>query len=238
MKSKGKIPAKNTVLAIGDLHTPFEHPDTLPFLRWIRAKYQPNIIVCLGDEMDAHALSDYDKDPDGFSAGHELQRAIEHLKEFYEEFPKVLICTSNHTARPFRKAYKVGLPKALFRSYREFLRAPKGWFWEDRFEIDGVIYQHGDPFTGKDAAIKCAQSNMQSTVIGHVHSFAGIQYNANPKCLFYGFNVGCLIDKDAYAFAYGKSMPNKPIIGVGVIVKGLPLFVPMLLDAKGRWIKK
>lgn len=228
---------KEVVLAIGDLHAPFEHPDALEFLRWVKKKYQPTRVVCMGDEIDAHALSDYDHDPDGDGPGKELERAIAHLGAFYDEFPKVLVCTSNHTARPFRKAYKHGLPKALFRSYREFLEAPKGWFWEDKFEIDGVVYQHGDPFTGKDAAIKAAQGNMQSTVIGHVHSFAGIQYNANHKHLYYGFNVGCLIDSKTYAFSYGKNLPNKPIIGAGVINKGVPVFIPMLMDARGRWIR-
>ena len=168
MDNKGK----ETVLAIGDLHAPFEHPDALEFLRWIKKKYSITKVVCMGDEIDAHALSDFDHDPDGDSPGRELERAIEHLRDFYAEFPKALVCTSNHTARPFRKAYKHGLPKALFRSYREFLQAPKGWFWDDKFEIDGVVYQHGDPFTGKDAAIKAAQSNMSSTVIGHVHSLS------------------------------------------------------------------
>lgn len=233
MDNKGK----ETVLAIGDLHAPFEHPDALEFLRWVKKKYSPTKIVCMGDEIDAHALSDYDHDPDGDGPGKELERAIEHLGAFYAEFPKVLVCTSNHTSRPFRKAYKHGLPKALFRSYREFLQAPKGWFWEDKFEIDGVIYQHGDPFTGKDAAIKAAQGNMQSTVIGHVHSFAGIQYNANHKHLYYGFNVGCLIDSKTYAFSYGKNLPNKPIIGVGIVHKGVPVFVPLIMDRHGRWIK-
>lgn len=229
---------RERVLAIGDLHAPFEHPDALEFLRWVKKRFEPTKTVIMGDEADFHAISDYDHDPDGDSPGRELARAIEHLKEFYVEFPKARVCTSNHTSRPFRKAYKTGLPKAVFRSYREFLRAPKGWYWDDKFEIDGVVYQHGDPFTGKDAAIKAAQANMQSTVIGHVHSFAGIQYNANHKHLYYGFNVGCLIDAKSYAFSYGKTLPNKPIIGCGIITRGVPTFVPMLLDSKGRWIKR
>jgi hypothetical protein len=77
---------------------------------------------------------------------------------------------------------------------------------------------------------------MQSTVIGHIHAFAGIQWNANPRHLFFGFNVGCLIDRHLYAFKYGKKFKNKPILGVGLIENGIPKYIPMLLNQKGRWI--
>lgn len=229
---------KETVLAIPDMHTPFEHPDTIPFLKWLREKYRPTKVVCLGDEIDMHAVSDHDKDPDGFSAGHELERAIEHLQPVYRLFPDVLVCTSNHTARPYRQAFKFGLPKAFLKSYHEFLGAPRGWVWADSHEVDGVIYEHGEGFSGQQAAINAAKANAQSTVIGHVHSFAGIQFSANPKQLIFGFNVGCLIDKTKYAFAYGNKFKNKPIIGAGIIRRGIPVYIPMIMDSSGRWVKR
>lgn len=226
---------KEVVMAIGDLHFPFAHPDYLPFLKAVKQVFKPTEYVCMGDEIDAHALSDYDADPDGYSAGHELAKAIEELKVLYKELPDVKVCTSNHTARPFRRAYKFGLPKALIRDYKEFLQAPKGWEWADKFEIDGVIYEHGEGHSGRNGAITAASGNMQSTVIGHIHSFAGIQYYANPKNMIFGFNVGCLIDVNAYAFAYGAKIKTKPIIGVGLVNRGVPMFVPMQLDKHGRW---
>ena len=236
MKVENK--GEKIVMAIGDMHFPFQHPDTIPFLRWAKAKFKPNSFVCIGDEIDAHALSDYDHDPDGMSAGDELLKALEGLKQIYKLFPKMLVCTSNHTARPYRKALKHGIPRAFLRDYHEFLEAPKGWQWAEKWEVDGVVFEHGEGVSGAAGALKAATGNSQSTVIGHLHSWAGIQYLANPRHLIYGFNVGCLIDKDAYAFAYGKSMKAKPVIGVGFIIKGVPLFVPMLLGKDGRWINK
>lgn len=226
---------KEIVMAVGDLHAPFMHADTVPFLKDVKAKHKPTEIVIEGDEADMHALSDYDHDPDGLSAGGELEAAIEQLQPIYKLFPNASVCTSNHTARPFRQAYKHGIPKAFLKDYKDFLQAPKGWTWADDFEIDGVKYEHGEGQTGQNGAIKAALGNMQSTVIGHIHSFAGIQYSANPKHLVFGFNVGCLIDKDAYAFAYGKKIKHKPILGVGLVIKGIPLFIPMQLDKHGRW---
>lgn len=228
----------NTVLAISDLQIPFEHKDALEFLKWVKGKYKPTKVVNIGDEVDMHALSDYDHDPDGYSAGHELEKSIERLQEYYKLFPQTLVCTSNHTARPFRRAHKFGIPRAYLRDYAEFLKAPKGWVWSDKHEIDGVAYEHGEGQSGPLGALKAALANMQPTVIGHLHSHAGIQYSANSKHLIYGFNVGCLIDVNSYAFAYGKKLTQKPIIGVGIITKGIPQYVPMLLDKHGRWVGK
>jgi hypothetical protein len=230
--------AKHNVLVISDTQIPFQHQDYIAFLKTVERKYDCDQIVHIGDEVDFHALGDWDHDPDGYSAGDELALAQKELKRLYKAFPNVMACTSNHTARPFRKAFKHGIPKAFLRDYAEFLQAPRGWSWQDSWEIDGVRYEHGEGFSGRDGAIKSAQGNMQSTVIGHIHAFAGIAWNANPKHLFFGFNVGCLIDDEAYAFRYNKKQKNRPIVGCGVVQKGIPLFVPMQLKKGGRWTGK
>ncbi len=223
------------VLAIPDCHFPFAHRDHLKFLSAVKAKYKPTKIVHLGVEMDFHALSNYDHDPDGHGPKGEFVRGMEDLKRLYAVFPKAQACISNHTARPFRQAAKAGIPSLFLREYKDFLDAPEGWSWHERVEIDGVIYCHGEGFSGALGALKCAQGNMQSSVIGHLHSYAGVLFNANPKHLFFGFNAGCLIDRDAYAFSYGKHMTNKPILGCGIISNAIPVFIPMILSRDGRW---
>lgn len=229
-------PGKEVVLAIPDLQIPFHHKDALKFLIWLKNKYKPTMVVCLGDEVDMHALSDYDHDPDGYSAGTELRKSLEELKKIYKVFPKVKVVTSNHTSRPFRKAFKCGIPRAFLRDYHDFLEAPEGWEWRDSWEIDGVHYFHGEGYSGQTAHIKAAIARGRSVVHGHLHTNAGIHYIANSESLIFGFNAGCLIDSKAYAFAYSKHNANKPIIGAGVIIKGVPIFIPMLLNKKGRWI--
>ncbi len=227
---------KQTVLVIPDTQFPFAHKDTFEFLRAVAKKYKPTEVVHIGDEIDLHAMSNFEHDPDGYSAGHELKIALKDMRKLYNMFPVVKVCTSNHTARPFRRAYKYGIPKAFLRAYSDFMEAPNGWTWADKWEIDGVIYEHGEGQSGMMGAINAAKGNMQSTVIGHLHAFAGIQWAANPQHLYFGFNVGCLIDHRAYAFAYGKNFKNKPILGCGIVIKGIPMFVPMLLNKKGRWV--
>jgi hypothetical protein len=230
-------PGKLNVLVISDLQIPFHHKDAFEFLQWIVKEYGPfDEVVCIGDEIDNHALSSYEHNPDGYSAGHELEYALSFLHELYIIFPTVKVVTSNHTARPFRQAYKHGIPRAFLKDYKEFLQAPEGWEWRDHWIVDGVYYFHGEGVGGVSPALNAVRKYMRPIVFGHTHAGAGIHYLASSTELMFGFDVGCLIDNDTYAFEYGKHFANKPIIGTGIILKGVPQFIPMLLDEEGRWL--
>lgn len=225
---KTKKQHKEIVLAVPDIHAPFQHPGTLDFLADLMREWKPTRIVNLGDEIDACALSFHDTDPDGMNAGQEHREALKFMRQLYKVMPKVDVCTSNHTARPFRRAFKFGIPTLFLKQYHEFMEAPPGWTWADHHEIDGVRYEHGEGFSGADAHVKAMTKNRQSVVIGHVHSYAGVSYSATAKDMLFGMNAGCLIDNNAYAFAYGKKFPNKPILGAGIVVEGHhALFIPM-----------
>jgi hypothetical protein len=111
----------------------------------------------------------------------------------------------------------VGLPERSFKPFREIWGLPKGWKDAFNWEIDGVRFQHGTGYLGDTAHMKAAYNNRQSTCIGHTHSAGAIGYIANEKDCVFGMNVGCGIDRDMYAFKYGKDFRKKPILGVGVI---------------------
>ena len=66
------------VLCISDTHIPYEHPDTLKFLKAVMNEYPIDRVVHLGDEVDHAAINFHDKDPDAlFTPGQELERSIE-----------------------------------------------------------------------------------------------------------------------------------------------------------------
>ena len=65
-----------------------------------------------------------------------------------------------------------------------------------------------------------------------------IKYYGTSLGLYYGLQVGCLINKDALAFRYNKTQRARPIIGCAAIINGLPKLLPMVLNKHGRWIKK
>lgn len=217
-----------TVMAIPDLHFPYHHPDALKFLISVYEEMQPDLVICLGDEVDMAALSFHDKDPSMPSAKDEYEAAIEHLGDLYRAFPNMLVCQSNHTSRPFRVAHKAGLPVHYMKSYEEFLQAPKGWSWHDRIVINDVMYIHGDPKSGRNAAWAWMNENKMSTVIGHIHGHGGVQYSASPYKKTFALNAGCLIDERAMAFRYGAKYAHKATLGCGIIKSSEHAhFIPM-----------
>jgi len=216
------------VLVIGDIHAPFNHRYYLDFLKETYNKWDCDTVVCIGDEVDFHALSKYPQDPNGYGAGDELINAITALRPFYEAFPDVQVVTSNHTARPLKKAFEAGIPTQFLKDYKSFLDAPKGWSWSRQLEIDGVLYHHGEGYSGALGAYKAAMNAMRSTVIGHIHSHGGCTYIQTEFDRLFALNVGCGVDIEAYAFAYGKNCAFKPTLGCGVVLDGKEAyFIPM-----------
>jgi hypothetical protein len=223
------------VMHIPDLHCPFMHQDAPAFIKACRDKYQPTVIVLAGDELDQHAISAHDTDPNGFSPGHELTAGLKQLEQIYALFKEALVCESNHGQRPFKRAYKAGLPSQYLKSYAEFMDAPQGWVWDAEFEIDGVVYSHGEGATGANGALQLAIRMGKSQAVGHWHGNAGPSYFFNGTSLVFGLYSGCMIDVDTYAFRYGKHFKLKPILGLSIIDSGVPTFVPMQLDKDKRW---
>jgi hypothetical protein len=82
------------------------------------------------------------------------------------------------------------------------------------------IRDSGTGSSGKLAHLNRAISNRASTVVGHMHSFAGIAYTASPRDCIFGMNVGSGIHNRSLAFAYGKDFPHKPIVSCGVVYHG------------------
>ena len=227
-------------LCISDLQIPFQHQDALRFVLHVKKMLtRPGDIITIinmGDEVDQHTLSKYASDPNGRSAGDELHAAKMELKPWFAEFPQMLICESNHTYRAYKKGFEAGIPSEFFRSLNEVYGAPPRWRWQNRWIIDGVLYEHGEGVSGVNAAITAAIHNQMSTAIGHQHSNGGVQWSGSFGKNIFGLNTGCLIDVNAYAFKYGQKIRRKPTLGMGALYNDIPLFIPMITNAQGRWV--
>ena len=226
------------IMVIPDIHAPYQHPDTLAFLRTVRDTFAPDLVVSLGDELDYHALSFHDSDPNLDSAGTELEKAKLFISDMHNEFRNVLVCHSNHGSMVFRRAKAHGIPVQMIKSYREVLfqnNAGDGWSWAESWRVatplGDVLFKHQTSNILVDAA-----HNQANLVVGHEHGKFGVEYSASSSNLYYGMYCGCLIDKDSMAFAYGKHSLRKPIVGCGVILNGRPIPIPMVLRADGRWV--
>ena len=227
-----------SILVISDMHAPYGHPDTLPFLTACKAKFKPTEVICIGDEVDFHDLSFHDSDPDLDSAGVELEKAIKALIPIYKLFPKVTVVESNHGSMVLRKALTGSIPKKAIKPYNEILDAPKGWEWvfdtKLNTPIGPVYFCHGK----SGAAGRLASQYGMSCVQGHYHEKSQITYISTPERLMFDAHTGCLADDTSLALGYNKINPKRIIVSILVILNGIPQIIPMILNSKGRWINK
>ena len=218
----------SNVLIIGDTHIPFEHEHYLDFCIDIKKKFKCKTIVHIGDLVDNHAISYHEHDPNGLSPAEEMKEADKHLKAWFKAFPDVYLCRGNHDRLVDRKGKTVGLPERCFRSFRDIWQLPVRWVDDFQFTINNVLYKHGINCGGKNGHINSAIGARQSCVIGHSHTFAGVDWDATEKDCIFGMNVGCGINKSKYAFSYGRDFKKKPILGCGVVFSPVNAqFIPM-----------
>ncbi|MNC03920.1 hypothetical protein D3C75_513470 [compost metagenome] len=221
------------------MHVPYNHPDLLDFLQYLKDKYQPTRVICLGDELDKHALSYHDSDPDLPSAGDELRKSLPVIQRLFKMFPVMDIIESNHGSLVWRKAKTHGIPKHYIKNYNEVLGVDDGWKWSFDLTITLPNGQKCYIHHGKTSdVIKLSQQMGMNAVQGHYHEAFRIDFWGNPNGLFWGMQAGCLIDDDALAFSYNNVNIKRPVIGTGLIIDSQPILEPMLLDSTGRWIKK
>ena len=227
-----------TILVISDMHLPYQHKDSIKFLKEIKKEFKPDTTISIGDLLDQHALSFHDSSPELYSAGMELDKAKEYVKELESIFPKLIEVDSNHSSMIYRRALKHGLPRAYLKEYGDFLETKK-WKWVDDLTLTMSNGQRCFFTHGRSAdVLKVSQTMGMSAVQGHYHTKFVISWWANPDNLFFGMNVGCLIDQKSMAFNYAKNFRTRFIIGCGIIIDGIPRLLPMVLNKKGDWIGK
>lgn len=218
------------ILVVSDLHAPYSHPNTIPFLKMLIEKYKPTRFISVGDEQDIHANSFHVPDPDLMSAGDELKAARKFLGELYEIMPDMDILSSNHGDLFYRKAKHHGIPLHVMKSYNDVLGVGDGWRWHSDLVVDlpngkNVYFCHGKSQNG----LKLSQNMGMSCVQGHYHNSFNIQYWSSPLELHFSMQVGCLVDDKSLAMAYNKLTVNRPIIGCGLIIDGVPVLEAMPL---------
>lgn len=223
-------------LFISDTQIPFEAPNALKFCKAVQREFGIKNADCyhVGDEVDQYFGSQYNKDPDAYyTPGSEIKISIEKLREWYRAFPWMKLCTSNHGQRWAKKAVEAEIPSQMMKAYQDVLEAPKQWVWKDKWEIDAgkrrIQIIHGMGYAGQSALRNVSlDSGDRCTIMGHLHSHAGILYTKTAFKDVWAMNVGSLISPESFAFQYAKQNRNQAQLGIGVVLDGglLPIFIP------------
>jgi hypothetical protein len=214
----------NNVLVIGDPHEPFCLEGYMEHCLEQQKRFNCGTVICIGDIVDNHYSSFHDADPDGKGAGDELAATIKKTKEWHRVFPNAICTIGNHDAIIMRKAFSSGVSKRWIKGLSEVLEMPT-WKFVESYEHNGILYTH----TLGGNLLIAAMARRQSTICGHLHTKAEIQWNVSKFDRIFSMQVGCGIDDKAYAFVYAKLVARKSIISCGVVLGDIPLIAPMNL---------
>ena len=217
----------SNILYIPDLHQPFTHKNALNFVKEVRDEFECETIVFGGDVFDQYSLSSYSKDPDHLTTRNEYDDARRNIKAWVKAFPVAKCIYGNHEKRLFKRLYDANIPFDLLnQTYNNIWGIPNTWEWAERHVIDNIVFLHGMR-EGEYAHVNTAKDLRRSLVMCHTHASAGVHYLASFDNTIFAMNAGCLIDDSSYAFAYAKEFTRRPVLGCGVVVDGIPKFVPM-----------
>ncbi len=210
---------KENTLVIADLHLPFSRKGYLEHCAKVREDYNCKRVVFIGDIIDNHYSSYHEQDPDGYSAGEELERAVDQVAQWYKVFNKAEVTLGNHDQIVQRQAYTAGLSNRWIKGYSDVLKT-KNWNFGISFQHDSVLYIHGSRSSGQSAAISKVKEWGVSVVQGHIHTECSVIWTAHRASRKFGMIVGWGGDEDTYAFAYGRDFPKRGVVSCGVILNG------------------
>ncbi len=208
------------VIAIPDLHFPFENKKLLKTAYAIILKEQPDVVVQLGDLYDMYALSRYPRNVNLMTAESEIITARSRAENFWATISKLapkarlFQLKGNHCER-LQKRITEKLPELLgildFNYLWEFIKVNTIQDARHPLVIDGIHYIHGY-LTGLG---KHCQYIDASVVCGHSHR-PGIFYKRKKHETIWELNCGHLVDTNSEPLSYTpiKITNWSPAIGI------------------------
>ncbi len=230
------IKGKFNYLVISDLHIPFHHPDTIAFIKFLLRKFKIKITFQAGDILDGYFMSRYAKHPYAMSAAKEIELSQIFLDKLERVLPDLYITLGNHTVgRAETKLSDAQIPMDL----GLFLDGvygglPTNWKWcNDLILNKKTIITHS---LGNPKDDKFIHINKMNMITGHLHSDAMIRWIMSNGESFFRASIGCMIDKTTKAFKYHKREYREIVLSFLVVVDGLPILYPMIVDKHNRWV--
>jgi predicted phosphodiesterase len=224
-----KVKVYKSILVLPDMHLPWVHEGALDrAARWAK-KHKPDIVVQLGDLIDAKGWSRWPTDSADLSPDEEWEAVEKAIHKLHKSFPKMEILSGNHDRRHLIKASEGKIPSKLTKTLNEVFPF-KGWNWhvDPRKKlvlntVNGkILFCHGDEDGGKP--IDKASFFGMSVVQGHDHK-AAIEYRQVSDKFLFGVSAGNLMDPESKAADYNARSSKGSVQGFLVIKNGNPMFI-------------
>ena len=224
------------VLAIPDLHCPFQSNETLAWIYQIAKQKQPDIIIQMGDLFDMYSQSRFSRTHNLMTPKQELSEgrlaAATMWKNVKAAAPKAKCfqIRGNHDVRPDKRIQELCPEveslvemKPLF----EFSGVNTIMDTQEELEIDGAIYTHG---TLTQMGAHC-KHYMQSVVHGHTHR-GSVFYTRKMNGIIWELDCGFASDEGQVPLRYTETRRTGWTLGCGWVDDYGPMFMPAPLGKK------
>ena len=200
----------NKVLVMADLHIPYHDKSAVDTMMRFADKYQPDIIVILGDLLDFYQISVFSKNPKNPRVEDEIRIGKEFLTKLRHKFPKARIIykTGNHDGERlqryiFEKASDLsGLLQGLLPDNLELGKLGIEYLTKP-FKIGKLWYLHGheasrggNPEYITNVVFKKVLDNV---IFGHFHRQQEKVFKRIDNTFYWAGAVGCLCQNLEYA---------------------------------------
>jgi hypothetical protein len=135
-----------TIRAIlyGDVHFPDQDDKALGILASVTERYQPDVLICMGDLLDSHALSDHDRNPRKslkYTLQDEVDMARTHLAQMAMIVPpstRRILLEGNHEDRLRRMVWRAQEKERSAFMLNDVQRALE---WENILHLDEIGWE-------------------------------------------------------------------------------------------------
>jgi predicted phosphodiesterase len=162
----------NTYLS--DTHFPYQIPGYFEWIKKIKDKINPTMVLHIGDLVDFHSVSQHLHSAELPNIKYEIKDAIKCIKKLRKIFPVPMpIINGNHDIRIQRLAEKSLIPNSFLRNINDILEIDKKWkwTWQDKLVVDlpnktKVFFTHHF----KSNVVASSKELGMSLVVGHQHT--------------------------------------------------------------------
>ena len=228
-----------SILVLSDTHFPYQKKEYFKWIKKLRDKIKPTLVIHIGDLVDFHSISQHLHSAELPNIKYEIENAKKHIKQLRKIFKCPMpIMWGNHDIRIQRLAEKSAMPESFLKNINEILGIDSKWkwTWHDKLIValpnkTKVFFTHHF----KSNVLASAKELGMSLCVGHQHTKSSIELFTHPLALNFAMCVGSSIEPRHEAFKYAKNFIKRPIISCASIVDSVPQLHPMFLNKDGKW---
>lgn len=223
------------LIAIGDIHAPYQCSSTLAKIIAVIEKLQPRFIVQVGDLRDLYSFSRYGKSANLTTPVRELTDGSDVAQTFWSAVVKASPASKkyqlrgNHDDRLYKKIAEkmpelVGIVDADSLFTFKGVESMKSERDVLEITVQGAPWAVSHGFLSKIGDhVKYFQ---KSTIIGHSHRAHCVPFKIHDRVMW-ELNCGYAADPTAEVFKYGQTVKNHWTRGYGLIDSLGPRFVSL-----------